>query len=380
MTVHLPLKRYICCPFGPVARNATTKQDTCAYCGQNNVADEHLALHHHTSCQSRPPDARIFNRKDHLKQHLQAVHECDLLPHMEKEWMLEAVYVNSRCGFCGTRFSMWNERNDHIAVHYTQGRRMKEWRGCRGLDSEVARLVTHAMPPFLIGQQNALPFHTPSMSHGPNQRRVSYRKETTIWDRLVDELQDFVRQSSSRHFMLSDQSLQNHARQTIYGSSDPRCKTPADNPEWLDLFKRSYSLSLLPNQTERLHDNVAEDLEVYQDLGIRLPPNFPTAQRSCALMTLFRSDGPSAKSYHRFSSVEVPLHLALAFESIAKPWPDAGVLGDTIDIREMNFLCTIDLTVGPPVSLLEYQPSTITDGDDQCEAYGPIVVQDRCPE
>jgi hypothetical protein len=125
---------------------------------------------------------------------------------------------------------------------------------------------------------------------------------------------------------------------------------------------------------------VAEDLEVYQDLGIRLPPNFPTAQRSCALMTLFRSDGPSAKSYHRFSSVEVPLHLALAFESIAKPWPDAGVLGDTIDIREMNFLCTIDLTVGPPVSLLEYQPSTITDGDDQCEAYGPIVVQDRCPE
>jgi len=30
---------------------------------------------------------------------------------------------------------------------------MKDWSGCRGLDSEVAALVTHAMPPFLIGTE-----------------------------------------------------------------------------------------------------------------------------------------------------------------------------------------------------------------------------------
>jgi hypothetical protein len=119
--------------------------------------------------------------------------------------------------------------------------------------------------------------------------------------------------------MLSDQTLQSYARQTIYGIIESRAKTPADNLEWLDLFKRSYSLSLLLNSTGYSHINVAEDLEVYQDLGIRLPPNLQSAQRSSALMTLFRSDGPLAKSYYRFSSVEIPVHLALAFETIAMP-------------------------------------------------------------
>ena len=86
---------------------------------------------------------------------------------------------------------------------------------------------------------------------------------------------------------------------------------------------------------------------------IRLPPNQQSARRSSALMMLFRSDGPSAKSYHRFSSVEIPVHLALAFETIAMPWPDAGILGDTVDLKEMLFLRTLDIAVSRPAIQLE---------------------------
>lgn len=34
---------------------------------------------------------------------------------------------------------------------------MQDWKGCRGLDDEVARLVTNAMPPFLIGNEQNTP-------------------------------------------------------------------------------------------------------------------------------------------------------------------------------------------------------------------------------
>ena len=380
LSVHLPLKRYICSPFAPITTNTATNEDICAYCDQTDTTAEHIALHNHVSCQNRPPEARIFYRKDHLKQHLQSVHGCDLSPRMEKEWMLEAVYVNSRCGFCGTRFSLWSERNEHIASHYRQGRRMDEWRGCRGLDSDIAALVTHAMPPFLIGQQDISPFRTSSMERRPNRLRLGYREEQTIWDNLIDALQKLVCQSSSQHLMLSDQTLQSHARQTIYGTMDSRGKTPADNPEWLDLFKRSYSLSLLPNSTGYSHIDVAEDLEVYQDLGIRLPPDLQSAQRSSALTTLFRSDGPSAKSYQRFSSVDIPVHLALAFETIAMPWPDSGVLGDTVNLKEMLFLRTLDITVDRPMFQLEALHYSIENEEDLRGAYREALVQDRSPE
>jgi hypothetical protein len=365
LSVHLPLKRYICCPFAPITIDPAKNEGRCVYCGQKDTTAEHFALHSHFSCQSRPPKARIFYRKDHLKQHLQSVHGCGLLPRMEEEWMLEAVYVNSRCGFCGMRFSLWNERNEHIALHYKQGRRIEEWKGCRGLDSDVAALVTHAMPPFLIGQPDISPFYTSLMRHEPYRPRVDYQGEETIWDSLVDTLQKLVRQSSSRQLMVSDRTLQSHARQTIYGSVDSRGKTPADNPEWLDLFKRSYSLSLLLDSTVNSHDNVAEDLEVYQDLGIRLPATLQMTEQSCALMKLFSSDGPLTKSYLRFSSVEIPLHLARAFETIAMPWPDAGIVGDVVDMKEMLFLRSLDLVVNPPMFQLDFPQLSIEEEEEE---------------
>jgi hypothetical protein len=231
-----------------------------------------------------------------------------------------------------------------------------------------------AMPPFLIGQPDISPFYTSLMRHEPNRPRVDCQGEETIWVSLVDTLQKLVRQSSSQQLMVSDRTLQSHARRTIYGSADSCGKTPADNPEWLDLCKRSYSISLLPDSTVNSHDNVAEDLEVYQDLGIRLPSTLQMTEWSYTLMKLFSSDGPLAKRYHRFSSVEIPLHLARAFEMIAMPWPDAGIVGDVVDMKEMLFLRSLDLVVNPPVFQLDFPRISIEEEeeeDDLCEACGP---------
>jgi hypothetical protein len=73
LSVHLPLKRYICSPFTPITTNTATNEDICAYCDQTDTTAEHITLHNHVSCQNRLPEARIFYRKDHLKQHLQSM-------------------------------------------------------------------------------------------------------------------------------------------------------------------------------------------------------------------------------------------------------------------------------------------------------------------
>ncbi|THY78810.1 hypothetical protein D6C87_00090 [Aureobasidium pullulans] len=262
-SLHLPLKRFICCPFAPIQKSTDTGAEICAYCGLESPNPEHIASHNHDYCQSRDPDARIFLRKDHLRQHLRSVHECDMLPHMD-HWLLEAVWVNSRCGFCGDRFSIWSERNEHLADHFRNG-----------------------------------------------------------------------------YHMVSDKELQDQARLLTYGSSSADINTAADHPEWLDLFKKAYSLDVLAFFTEDMAQApAAEDLEVYHDLGISMPA-LSQENQAKALFALFSNDGPVPKNYLRFSASPVPLHKALPFETIAGPWPKAGILGEILVVAEWLFQKTL---------------------------------------
>lgn len=127
-SLHLSLKRCICCPLSPTIVDPVTELTTCAYFNAVEPTSEHIETHNHNECQARGPEAHTFFRKDHLRQHLRLVHKSPLLPHMDT-WTLEAVFVNSRCGFCGQRFVIWNERNDHIAAHFKDGFQMHQWRG-----------------------------------------------------------------------------------------------------------------------------------------------------------------------------------------------------------------------------------------------------------
>jgi hypothetical protein len=352
ISLHLQLKRYICCPFSAVQQCQDTGSQICAYCGLASPTLEHTASHNHQYCQSREPDARIFLRKDHLRQHLRSVHECDMLPHMEY-WLLEAVWVNSRCGFCGQRFTMWSERNDHIASHYKSGYHMGMWKGCRGLDCAVSAQVTAAMPPFLIGLERLRPFPFSAS----NAKRHPGLPNSRSWEFLVAGLYRLIKQRVSQSRPVSDQELQAEARLLTYGSANTEISTAADNPEWLDLFKRAYSLDILACMTETQTPRTADDLEVYHDLGISIPP-LSQEQHTSALFALFQGDGPTPKAYLRFSATRIPLQKALPFETIAGPWPAAGRLGDTLIVAEWVFQKTLGvqmrLSLMPPETASEW--------------------------
>lgn len=83
-------------------------------------------------------------------------HGCKMTSSMNS-WKSEAQYIKSRCGFCNENFDKWQDRVDHIAKEFRNGANMKDWKGCRGLDSHIAAQVTNAMPPYLIANESKSP-------------------------------------------------------------------------------------------------------------------------------------------------------------------------------------------------------------------------------
>lgn len=84
-------------------------------------------------------------------------HDCKMTASMET-WRSEAQYIKSRCGFCETKFTKWQDRIDHLAKEFRNGADMKNWKGCRGLEGHVAIHVQNAMPPYLIANESKSPF------------------------------------------------------------------------------------------------------------------------------------------------------------------------------------------------------------------------------
>lgn len=157
-SLHISLEKYICCPLGPTIIDPNNGMKICAYCLAPEPTSDHFETHGHQQCNEKSKDSRTFYRKDHLRQHMRLVHDSELLPHMDA-WRIEAKFVNSRCGLCSQRFTMWQERVDHLAAHFKvgsirvysrrdmanarvqEGLKMDGWKGCRGLDPDVAATV-----------------------------------------------------------------------------------------------------------------------------------------------------------------------------------------------------------------------------------------------
>lgn len=76
---------------------------------------------------------------------------------------------------------------------------------------------------------------------------------------------------ADKGLVLTDDDLQSRARQILYDSDDAWNQTAADNPEWLDLFKKAHGLDFIPSAIGGLGIQVPEDLETYTDLGLRIP-------------------------------------------------------------------------------------------------------------
>lgn len=285
----------------PVITDPVSGNKRCVYCDEQNPPDDHVEVHNYRQCEEKGLDARTFYRKDHLRQHLRLMHNCEMTPFMDN-WKSVAVNINSRCGFCAKRFTVWQERVDHLTAHFKAGAKMAEWKGCRGLDPAVAAQVTNAMPPYLIGIESVSPNPFSASNKGtwrqtlpsesgiiapdlgnlslemiqdqdpaPQLESTGLPNKATCWEILTVRLGRYANSMNAQDIILTDEMLQAEARKILYDSDDSWNQTAADNPEWLDLFKKAHGLDFIPSAVGGQGENVPEDLETYGDLGLRIP-------------------------------------------------------------------------------------------------------------
>ncbi|KAI9882809.1 MAG: WD40 repeat-like protein [Watsoniomyces obsoletus] len=271
-SLHLSLEKWICAPHGGI--RASEGQPVCVYCHAPNPTCEHLETHHHAQCQARPINERTFYRKDHLKQHLRLMHGCELDMGMVS-WMSCVEQLKSRCGFCNAECQTWSNRVEHLAGHFRAGTRMSSWKGDWGFEPAIAELVENAVPPWLIDHERRTvnPFSASRLCNSsagvengqppPVRSRCGPRIEdlpkevldqihaqnygsldgNVCYEQLERVLGAWAKRLHASGVRLTDEDLQDEARRIVYMSPDPWNQTAADNPQWLDRFKRKHGLS-----------------------------------------------------------------------------------------------------------------------------------------
>ncbi|KAL5336023.1 hypothetical protein BJX70DRAFT_373905 [Aspergillus crustosus] len=256
-TLHLSLESYTCSPSGPTYIDPTGTTH-CVFCDVIDPSESHIESHSYDRCQEKPGVLRTFYRKDHLVQHLRLVHGVSrLLPGMDG-WKSQVDAINSRCGLCGEWFSAWSARNEHVARHFRDGASMKDWRGPRGLDPSVALAVQNAMPPYLIGTESIGmdPFSASHLAGSSFSEDAIAAcpllavPKPSPFECFTVQLTDFVRKAQSSGTAITDCMLQNEARCMLFGDDDPWNQSPADNPEWLELFKKGMGLDTVAGPSD----------------------------------------------------------------------------------------------------------------------------------
>jgi hypothetical protein len=108
---------------------------TCSYCNSKNPDMGHAAKVHRkrASCHDKQLQGRVFFRKDKFVDHFDNVH-----PHLDaiKKALEARIQINSQFpqyrGFCDEsqiqNWQSWQDRCDHIAAHFEEGKDMTIWR------------------------------------------------------------------------------------------------------------------------------------------------------------------------------------------------------------------------------------------------------------
>ncbi|PWY84804.1 hypothetical protein BO70DRAFT_361204 [Aspergillus heteromorphus CBS 117.55] len=246
--LHLPVDRWHCAPQGGYIDGEGDGDGirTCAFCQIPNPDDDHLEkAHDYSTCRDKPPEQRVFTRKDHLRQHLKLTHQVDGHLSGMDAWRTTRDRIVSRCGFCDTSFQTWSERVEHVADHFKQGADMIQWSGDWGFEPEVQRLVENAMPPYLVGNE----WHTPdpwkmsdvlgTPAEGDAEMPFSWDVPTAL-DRYVNVhrvVLTYIQEQMAEGIRPSDLMIQHQARMFAYGSDDRFDQTYADDPMWLEAVK-----------------------------------------------------------------------------------------------------------------------------------------------
>ncbi|RMD41644.1 hypothetical protein DV735_g3482, partial [Chaetothyriales sp. CBS 134920] len=276
---HLDLEEWKCTPYGSTVFSPLTGRAHCAFCHVLDPTVEHLETHNYEVCYDATGQGRTFKRKDHLVQHLRLVHAIVTMPLIE-DWKLESSPVISRCGFCNSRLTSWNERADHLSEHFRKGLTMTSWHGEHGFDPEIAARVRHAMPPYLIGaeSQSLIPFsatnrgardHFAQISSRVSQSRDPSAIDTgdvqqheafppggadpgmsqsstnpeAFTDLLMRHLSRYAHEQEKRGINVTNEMFQEESRRVLYSCEDSWNQTVADNPEWLVAFRRQHGFT-----------------------------------------------------------------------------------------------------------------------------------------
>ncbi|KAI9868584.1 MAG: hypothetical protein M1830_005512, partial [Pleopsidium flavum] len=248
-SLHLALEKWTCAPMGGVTQT-TDGHMVCVFCNVPDPPPSHLETHNYTVCEEKTLLDRTFYRKDHLRQHLRLVHDCNFDPAMEN-WKSTSLNIRSCCGFCPKIFTTWQCRVDHLAAHFKAGADMSHWTGDWGFQPHVTRLIENAMPPYLIAQERESmdPFTGKATAYEANMLgATSDDRELRVLDancyrRVARLLSIYVKELLKTGIVPSDKMLQDKARRTIFDDDDPWNQTSADNSQWLEIFKRENGLS-----------------------------------------------------------------------------------------------------------------------------------------
>jgi len=162
----------------------------------------------------------------------------------------------------------WTERQKHLATHFRMGVDMREWKGDRGFDQQVDNIVENDIPVFLIGDQRRTmePFSASRTDHRsgmsiPNISRPTNIDEpsSALTSNQIDSIHSphsyrdtervllkYVSDAISQGYVPSDCQLQRKMSEILYGPDNAWDPTWADNPEWLEMFRRKAGLVSLP--------------------------------------------------------------------------------------------------------------------------------------
>ncbi len=297
-SLHLSLEKWICTPHGGI--RVVDGRSACVYCNTPDPTREHLETHNHGQCQARPINERTFYRKDHLRQHLRLMHAVELDIGVE-HWKSSIDELKSRCGFCSAECETWQNRVDHLAGHFRAGAQMSSWKGDWGFSPCILELVENSVPPWLIDQERRTPnpfsasrhvncssTGTKNPSSPPSQRRRGGRRLEDMPQHVLDQIHKetygsldgnicyeqlerilgaWARRLHASGVRLTDEDLQDEARRIVYTSPDPWNQTAADNPQWLDRFKRKHGLSPVREVSREEEDGHDHDGGYYKDGG-----------------------------------------------------------------------------------------------------------------
>ncbi|KAH7380072.1 hypothetical protein BKA66DRAFT_370205, partial [Pyrenochaeta sp. MPI-SDFR-AT-0127] len=275
-TIHLSVEEWQCAPLGGSITMGSTGRAHCAYCSALDPTADHLEQHNHNACRNNQPMIRSFRRKDHLIQHLRHFHGVETLPILD-DWVVEPVQIVSRCGFCNASLNSWDERTDHLAAHFRNGKTMAHWRGEHGFDPAVAARVSYSLAPYLIADDSIslIPFSATNPASHDHLNQISsqvtdlacrapevpmltndlalpnsldgFRHKVdpvTFAEILTKHLSRFARQKMSTGIIPTDEMFQRESRRIMFGDEEDNWnQTLADNEEWLHFFRQQNDLN-----------------------------------------------------------------------------------------------------------------------------------------